>query len=123
MKAELWGWGRYPRALCRVHAPRDRAELARAVAAGPVIARGAGRAYGDAALQPDGTVSTRQLNRFLVFDAEEGLLTAEAGVMLSDILEVLIPRGWFPPVTPGSKFVTLGGMIAADVHGKNHHRA
>lgn len=123
MKREIWGWGRAPRAVCRVAVPRDRSEIARLVTDGPLIARGAGRAYGDAALQPALTLSMSRMNRFLNFDAETGELEAEAGVMLSDILDVFLPRGWFPPVTPGSKFVTLGGMIAADVHGKNHHRA
>ena len=62
------------------------------------------------------------MDRMQAFDAETGLLTCEAGVLLADILETFVPRGWFPPVVPGTKFVTIGGMIAADVHGKNHHR-
>ncbi|MEM7239918.1 MAG: FAD-binding oxidoreductase, partial [Pseudomonadota bacterium] len=85
--------------------------------------RGAGRAYGDAALQPALTLSMSRMNRFLSFDSATGELEAEAGVTLGDILDVFLPRGWFPPVTPGTKTVTLGGMIAADVHGKNHHQA
>ncbi|MEM8791661.1 MAG: FAD-binding oxidoreductase [Pseudomonadota bacterium] len=123
MKQEIWGWGRAPRAVCEVLQPRDKAELVAAVTAGKLIPRGAGRAYGDAALQPERTVSMRHLNRLLAFDPETGALEAEAGLMLSDLLDVFVPRGWFPPVTPGSKFVTLGGMVAADVHGKNHHHA
>ncbi|MEM9044176.1 MAG: FAD-binding oxidoreductase [Pseudomonadota bacterium] len=123
MKEELWGWGRAPRAICDVVAPRDKAELIAAVTSQKLIPRGAGRAYGDAALQPERTVSMRHMNRLLAFDAVTGVLEAEAGLMLSDLLDVFVPRGWFPPVTPGSKFVTLGGMVAADVHGKNHHHA
>ncbi|MEM1275568.1 MAG: FAD-binding oxidoreductase [Pseudomonadota bacterium] len=123
MKQEIWGWGRAPRALCDVVTPRDKAELIAAVAADKLIPRGAGRAYGDAALQPERTVSMRHMNHLLAFNDQTGALEAEAGLMLADLLEVFVPRGWFPPVTPGSKFVTLGGMVAADVHGKNHHHA
>ncbi len=120
----LSGWGRHPRLACRVIAPRSEAELTGALAGaeGSLIARGAGRAYGDSALAPV-TVSMRHLNRMVAFDAEEGLLTAEAGVVLGDVICSFLPRGWFPMVTPGTKFATLGGLIAADVHGKNHHRA
>lgn len=118
---DLSGWGRYPRAACRLHRVRDQAGLARLVADGPVIARGMGRAYGDAALNSGSTLDMRGLNRMLDFDPETGRLCAEAGVALGDIIATFLPRGWFPAVTPGTKFVTLGGMIAADVHGKNHH--
>jgi len=93
-------------------------------APGPFIARGQGRSYGDAALLKEGTVVlTERLNRLLSFDEETGILRAEAGVTIADLLETFVPRGWFPPVTPGTKFVSLGGCVAADVHGKNHHRA
>jgi len=120
----LSGWGRHPRLPCRVVAPRSEAELSAALAGaeGRLIARGAGRAYGDSALAPL-TISTRHLDRMLAFDAGRGLLTAEAGVVRGDVIRALLPRGWFPTVTPGTKFATLGGLIAADVHGKNHHRA
>jgi len=67
-------------------------------------------------------VLTEKLNRFLAFDPETGIVTAEAGVSLKDLLDALVPKGWFVPVTPGTKFCTLGGCVAADVHGKNHHR-
>lgn len=89
---------------------------------GPVIARGAGRAYGDAAVSLRRTVQMDRHDRMLDFDAETGLLVAEAGVTLGQIIDAFLPRGWFPAVTPGTRFVTLGGAIAADVHGKNHHR-
>lgn len=122
--AELSGWGRFPRAACRVHRPRSDAETAALLGAGAgtVIARGMGRAYGDSALNAGATIDMRARNRMLDFDVQTGRLTAEAGVVLGDVIEVFLPRGWFPAVTPGSKFVSLGGMIAADVHGKNHHR-
>ena len=85
---------------------------------------GNGRSYGDSCLNPGGTVlDTRGLDRFIAFDTEQGVLACEAGVLLSDILQMVVPRGWFLPVTPGTRFVTLGGAIANDVHGKNHHQA
>ena len=87
-----------------------------------LIARGNGHSYGDAALNPNLTVSMLKMDRIQAFDEKTGLLTCEAGVLLADILDVFVPRGWFPPVVPGTKFVTVGGMIAADVHGKNHPR-
>ena len=64
----------------------------------------------------------RNFNRFLNFDNKKGLVTVEAGILLKDIIEILLPKGWFPPVTPGTKYVTIGGMVAADVHGKNHYK-
>jgi len=88
-----------------------------------LIARGNGRAYGDAALNPRGTLLMGRNDRFLSFDPQSGRLTCEAGTLLADIVAAFVPLGWFPPVTPGTKFVTIGGMIAADVHGKNHHGA
>lgn len=120
----LSGWGRFPRIDCKVSRPRDMgAVLAAAGAAtGSLIARGNGRAYGDSALNPAATVDMRGLNRILAFDGETGQVTCEAGVLLGDLIDVFLPRGWFPSVTPGTKFVTVGGAIAADVHGKNHHK-
>jgi len=85
-----------------------------------VIARGNGRCYGDSSLG-ENIVSTLKLNRILSFDEENGTLECESGTLLSEILDVIVPRSYFLPVTPGTKFVTLGGAIAADVHGKNHH--
>jgi FAD/FMN-containing dehydrogenase len=84
---------------------------------------GNGRSYGDSNLNPDGILlDTRPLGRIIEFDAQQGLLTCEAGVLLSDVLAYCVPRGWFPSVTPGTQFVTVGGSIANDVHGKSHHR-
>ncbi|HVA12496.1 MAG TPA: FAD-binding oxidoreductase [Stellaceae bacterium] len=118
----LSGWGRYPRATCRLYEARGPADVLATIAAGDtLIARGNGRAYGDPALNPEGTLSLLQSNRLLDFDPTSGLVTCEAGVMLTDVIDVFLPRGWFPPVTPGTKFVTIGGMIASNVHGKNHH--
>jgi len=89
------------------------------------FARGLGRAYGDAALPAPGhrrIAGTMLADRMLTFDPRTGALKAEAGLSLADLGRVLLPRGWFTPVSPGTRFVTLGGMVAADVHGKNHHR-
>jgi FAD/FMN-containing dehydrogenase len=116
------GWGRYPRQDCVVNRPRSEAELRALVGAGPLIARGNGRGYGDCAQSSANTVEMLRFNRMLSFDPATGQLVAEAGVLLKDVIDSFLPHGWFPAVTPGTKFVTLGGMVAADVHGKNHHR-
>ena len=85
---------------------------------------GNGRSYGDVCLNAGGELLlTRALDRFIAFDSATGILECEAGVLLSEIIALLLPRGWFPPVCPGTAFVTVGGAIANDVHGKNHHRA
>lgn len=119
----LSGWGRYPVLKARVHAPRSDHALKSLVLSEPsVIARGNGRAYGDSAINPAATIEMRQRNKMLAFDPRSGQLIAEAGVLLGDIISAFLPRGWFPLITPGTKFVTLGGAIAADVHGKNHHK-
>jgi decaprenylphospho-beta-D-ribofuranose 2-oxidase len=119
---KLSGWGRYPIHDAQVFAPRSEQALAARLTVGGLIARGNGRAYGDSAISRPNTVHMRHFNRLVAFDAETGRVVAEAGVLLADIIAAFLPLGWFPAVTPGTKFVTLGGMIAADVHGKNHHR-
>src|SRR5947208_3642215 len=91
---------------------------------GKVIAHGNGRSYGDVCLNAGETVLlTKRLDKFIAFDRANGRLTCEAGVLLGDMLALTAPHGWFLPVTPGTQFVTLGGAIANDVHGKNHHAA
>ena len=120
---KLSGWGRYPVLDCRMERLRRVEDLHELFdRGGTLIARGNGRAYGDAALNSDLTLSMLAMDRLQAFDPASGLLTCEAGVLLADILAMFVPRGWFPPVVPGTGFVTVGGMIAADVHGKNHHR-
>ncbi len=85
---------------------------------------GNGRSYGDVCLNEAGTLLlARGLDRFIRFDPVSGVLECEAGVLLSEIIELAVPRGWFPPVTPGTALLTVGGAIANDVHGKNHHRS
>jgi len=124
-RAALSGWGRFPICESDVFRPEKFAELSAVVSANSqkLIARGAGRAYGDAALNAENrVVDLQRLNRMLDFDAETGILHAEAGVTLDEIIRVFLPRGFFPPVVPGTRFVTLGGSLAADIHGKSHHR-
>ncbi|MCW8841760.1 MAG: FAD-binding oxidoreductase, partial [Gammaproteobacteria bacterium] len=117
----LSGWGRYPVAQCGLLRPERHKGLGGLSAEGG-IARGQGRSYGDAALNQDGAVLlTERLNRLSAFDSERGTVTAESGLTLRELLDVVVPRGWFPLVTPGTGYVSLGGCIAADVHGKNHH--
>lgn len=122
----LSGWGRHPVQECRVYRPEKVAELGEVMRAEPeggVVSRGLGRAYGDAALNAGGAVvSHLRLNRILGFDEATGVVEAEGGVTLGDLADVFLPRGWFLPVVPGTRHVTVGGAIAADVHGKNHHR-
>jgi hypothetical protein len=85
-----------------------------------LIARGNGRCYGDASLEKN-TISTLKYDKILSFDTEQGIFECQSGITLDKILEVIVPRGWFLPVTPGTKFITVGGAVASDVHGKNHH--
>jgi decaprenylphospho-beta-D-ribofuranose 2-oxidase len=118
----LSGWGRYPVVDCKIQRLRNTHDVGRLLALTPsLIPRGNGRAYGDAAVNPDTTLLMTACNRLLDFDTANGIVECEAGLLLADLLDVVVPRGWFPPVVPGTKFVTIGGLIAADVHGKNHH--
>jgi len=88
------------------------------------LPHGMGRSYGDSCLNQNGLlISSKGLRRFISFNNSTGVLEAEAGITFADILKFAVPRGWFLPVTPGTKFITLGGAIANDVHGKNHHSA
>lgn len=111
--------------MCLLARPAECGQIATILdhsATGSVIARGLGRAYGDAAINGGGLVlDAVACRRFLSFDGFSGIVDCEAGVSLAEIIDVFLPRGWFPGVTPGTRFVTVGGAIAADVHGKNHH--
>ncbi|MGH8915377.1 MAG: FAD-binding protein [Acidimicrobiia bacterium] len=120
----LSGWGGWPRSTAHVVRPADPLLLERLSISGRgVVARGLGRSYGDAAQLSGGTVIDMTALRGVEgFDPATGSVTALAGTSLGEILEQTVPRGWFLPVTPGTRHVTVGGAVAADVHGKNHHR-
>ena len=120
---ELSGWGRYPKIKTKELTPQSESELLEILRhSESYIPRGNGRSYGDSAINKNLTVTMTHINRFLQWNQESGELVAESGVLIADIIDTFLPRGWFPYVTPGTKFVTLGGAIACDVHGKNHHK-
>ncbi|MCU1495677.1 MAG: linked oxidase domain protein [Acidimicrobiaceae bacterium] len=122
------GWGRASPSAARVVTVRSRRHLEELVvgagrSATPVLARGLGRSYGDAAQCAGGMVlDCTPLGAIAIEDLDEGIVRVEGGVSLDALLREVVPRGWFVPVTPGTAHVTVGGAIAADVHGKNHHR-
>lgn len=118
---KLSGWGRHP-IIESIALPFSSADQLKQHIKNEeaVIAYGNGRSYGDAALSKK-HLHMQQLNRMLSFDSATGLLVCEAGVLLSDIIKTFLPQGWFLKITPGTKLITVGGAIASDVHGKNHH--
>jgi FAD/FMN-containing dehydrogenase len=126
---DLTSWGRVIRSRQDVVRPYWRDELADAVrvataSPGHALAVGLSRSYGDSGLNPEGAViAMAGLDRVLDFDVDTGVLRADAGLTLDQVIRLALPHGWFPALVPGTKFVTLGGAIANDIHGKNHHRA
>lgn len=119
-------WGRLRQAQHDVSRPAFLDEGRAAVAKGtlPVLCYGMGRSYGDVCLNENGRlIVTDTLNRFIAFDRQSGVVRAEAGMTLDQLLRATVPQGWFAPVLPGTKFVTLGGAVANDVHGKNHEHS
>lgn len=121
MILNLANWGNFPKKICAQLFPYNYDDVNRSVLEHKsVIARGEGRCYGDSALG-ETVIQLKKLNRFLEFDRQKGSFRCEAGATLDEILSVIVPKGWFLPVTPGTKFVSVGGAIASDVHGKNHH--
>jgi FAD/FMN-containing dehydrogenase len=128
-REDIVPWGRYPRTRMDVARPSFHSELDALIKKGStgrhgVLAGGLRRSYGDSCVNDGGAlVDMTGLDRFASFDRKSGILVAEAGISLAEILKLVVPAGNFLPVTPGTKFVTLGGAIANDVHGKNHHRA
>ncbi len=119
---KLSGWGKYPIKNTEVLKPKNIKELIDTLNGDQLIARGNGRSYGDSSIGISKTIDMKNFNKIISFNNKEGYLIAESGVILQDIIKKTLPNGWFPYVTPGTKFATLGGMIAADVHGKNHHK-
>lgn len=118
-------WNRLPRvAPDQVRRLGNRRQPLPNEAPRPLLAHGNGRSYGDVCLTDRGTLLlTRGLDRFIAFDSHSGVIRCEAGVTLDEILSLIVPQGWFLPSTPGTRHVTLGGAVANDVHGKNHHVA
>jgi FAD/FMN-containing dehydrogenase len=117
----LGSWGRYPPARHVAEKPIFWRDEALPLVERPLLAYGQGRSYGDCCLNDGGAlVPTRALDRLISF--EKGVVRCEAGATLGEILELSVPRGWFLPVVPGTRHVSVGGAIANDIHGKNHHR-
>lgn len=117
----MTSWGMYPKIKSRVLTYADEAALKTLLSQNTgLIPYGNGRSYGDSALG-DAQLHVRPHDYFIDFDASTGILHVQSGVLLSEILEAFVPRGWFLKVTPGTKLITVGGAIASDVHGKNHH--
>ncbi len=124
-KKILSGWGRYPAHETVLKRPESLAALKECLTFPGIdssLGRGVGRSYGDAAVNPGGqTILMERLNRMLAFNEKTGILCCEPGVTIEGLINTFLPRGWFPAVVPGTKFVTIGGAIASDIHGKNHH--
>jgi FAD/FMN-containing dehydrogenase len=126
MRNDYFSWGRYPKVahkdVIKFFWLSDISNLERYEY--PILPYGYGKSYGDSCLNENGTLlDCSGLNKFISFDNETGILRCEAGVTLSSILDFFVPRGWFLPVTPGTKFISVAGAVANDVHGKNHHIA
>lgn len=122
MASSYRSWGHYPslspRKVVPIQWTTDQLPADKSL-----LAYGLGRSYGDSCLNGDGVIlDVSALNHILGFDSEQGILRVEAGVSLADIIKYIVPHGWFLPVSPGTKFVTIGGAVANDIHGKNHHR-
>jgi FAD/FMN-containing dehydrogenase len=124
MIEEYLSWGRYPQVKQNSQEIFWRSDsLPKPKKIENFLPYGMGRSYGDVCLNANGTLlSTRSMARFIAFDKENGVICCDAGVCLKDLLQFIVPHGWFVQVTPGTKYVTIGGMIANDIHGKNHHR-
>ncbi len=117
------GWGRYPLINAKAVSFESEAELPAVLSvAGEWIVHAKGRSYGDSALNQQ-VITTRRYNKIIAFDPQQGVVECESGVSLAELIDVFLPRGWFLMVTPGTKLISVGGAIAADVHGKNHHSA
>ncbi|HEX2845679.1 MAG TPA: FAD-binding oxidoreductase [Chitinophagaceae bacterium] len=121
-KKKLAGWGNFPVTASYNFSPSSEPEVLKTVRQGNLVPRGLGRSYGDQAINENGqVVICTHLNHFLGWDEKEGILECEAGVSLEEIINVFGPKGWLPMICPGTKFVTIGGAIANDIHGKAHH--
>lgn len=113
------GWGLYPKTESNIYEIKDIEENINYLS-NEYIARGNGRSYGDSSLGTN-IISTLNLNRIIKFDKKNGKIILQSGVLLNDIINLIVPEKWFLPVSPGTKFISIGGAIASDIHGKNHH--
>src|SRR4051812_29971231 len=121
MEKRLANWGNFPALSCDETTFSQEEQIQDFISShSSVIARGNGRCYGDASLA-DFSVSTLKYDKVLAFDTVNGIFECQSGITLDQVLEIIVPEGWFLPVTPGTKFITIGGAVASDVHGKNHH--
>lgn len=121
MEKRLANWGNYPVISCDETTFTQVDQVEDMISShSSIIARGNGRCYGDASLATN-SVSTLKFDKVLQFDTSTGVFECQSGITLDQILEIAVPKGWFLPVTPGTKFITVGGAVASDVHGKNHH--
>ncbi|QHS58719.1 FAD-binding oxidoreductase [Chitinophaga agri] len=121
MEKRLANWGNYPAIACDESTFSQDEQVQDFISShSAVIARGNGRCYGDASLAQY-SVSTLKYDKVLAFDTTNGVFECQSGITLDQILDIIVPKGWFLPVTPGTKFITVGGAVASDVHGKNHH--
>jgi FAD/FMN-containing dehydrogenase len=123
IKKDISGWSGFPKHQVNIFFPSTLKDVVKLIKDKKnMIARGNGRSYGDSSINKNCTIDMKNFNKFNSFNHQTGILVAEAGVVLEDVIKTFSPKGWFPFVTPGSKYVTLGGMVACDVHGKNHHK-
>ncbi len=124
-KILLTNWGNYPRAECYVYRPEKSKTITEIYQnhSKSLISRGTGKSYGDSSLNKDGVISTERLNKFVDFDDVRGIIICQPGATLEEILNVSVLKGWFLPVIPGTKYASIGGCVAANVHGKNHYNS
>ena len=121
MNISLYGWGRTDKFISRISSPKNLKELIKVSKKKELIARGYGRSYGDSSIQKKFTIITKNLNKIIKFDEKNGIIEAQSGISIKELLNLTLPKKWILPVIPGSKFISLGGMVASDIHGKNHH--
>jgi FAD/FMN-containing dehydrogenase/short-subunit dehydrogenase len=119
---QISSWGNYPKISAQVFSPEKIKDASQLIQnSNSIIPRGSGRSYGDASLNNQ-VLSTKNFNKIISFDESTGVLKVQSGVLLDDVLKLTIPKGYFLQITPGTKYISIGGAIAADVHGKNHHK-
>ena len=118
---KIYGWGRFPKADAHLFYPKDKFQCFDFIRKKTLIPRGSGRSYGDSANAAN-ILQSSKINNIIEFDKIRGTIKCESGVIFRDLISIIVQEGWFFPVTPGTSFLTIGGAIAADVHGKNHHK-